>query len=90
MQLVDPTVAPTRASAQLAPRLATLDGARVGLWSNNKLNARELLDCVGDELRRRHEVAELVAGSYHPARVMRADEWGALDRCDAVILTHGD
>jgi len=31
-----------------------------------------------------------VHGTYSPARVMRPGEWGEVDRCDAVILTHGD
>jgi hypothetical protein len=90
MRLVNPVVAPLVATAELAPRLDTLDGKCIGLWSNRKLNADELLECVADELRSRHRIAGTVAGSYHPARVMRANEWGDLDRCDAVILTHGD
>jgi hypothetical protein len=90
MRLVNPVVAPLVATAESAPRLDTLDGKYIGLWSNRKLNADELLECVADELRSRHRIAGTVAGSYHPARVMRANEWGDLDRCDAVILTHGD
>ena len=90
MRLVNPVVAPSVATAELAPRLDTLDGKRIGLWSNKKLNADELLDCVAVELRSRHHIAGTVAGTYHPARVMRPNEWGALDSCDAVILTHGD
>jgi hypothetical protein len=90
MRLVNPVVAPVVATAALAPRLDTLDGKRIGLWSNMKLNASELLACVAEELRVRHQIAGTVAGTYHPARVMRAEEWGALDTCDAVILTHGD
>jgi hypothetical protein len=90
MRLVNPVVAPRVATAAMAPRLDTLDGKRIGLWSNKKLNADELLACVADELRSRHDIADTVAGTYHPARVMRSNEWGALDTCDAVILTHGD
>jgi hypothetical protein len=90
MKLVDPVVASAVTGAQLAPRLDTLDGKRVGLWSNRKLNADELLACVEEELRSRHAIAGVVRGFYHPARVMRANEWGAVDTCDAVILTHGD
>jgi hypothetical protein len=90
MKLVDPVLAPTQVPLQLAPRLDTLEGKTIGLWSNMKLNAVELLACVEAELRSRHEIAGTVSGSYHPARVMRANEWGAVDQCDAVILTHGD
>jgi len=90
MRLVNPVLAPLVDTVALAPRLDSLDGKRIGLWSNMKLNANELLACVADELRARHDIAGTVAGTYHPARVMRADEWGAVDSCDAVILTHGD
>jgi hypothetical protein len=55
-----------------------------------KLNAPELLACVEAELRSRHDIAGTVAGSYNPARLMRPNEWGSVDTCDAVILTHGD
>jgi hypothetical protein len=90
MRLVNPVVGPLVASAQMAPRLDSLEGKRIGLWSNKKLNADELLACVADEIRSRHHIGATVAGTYHPARVMRSNEWGALDTCDAVILTHGD
>jgi hypothetical protein len=90
MKLVNPVVTPQAESIQLAPRLNGIDGKTIGLWSNNKINADELLSCVEAELRARYDLAGVVRGSYHPARVMRPDEWGAVDRCDAVILTHGD
>jgi hypothetical protein len=90
MKLVDPVVPPTAMSAQLAPRLRTLDGARIGLWANMKLNAAELLHEVEAELRARHHIAGVVTGVYHPAREMRANEWGEIDTCDAVVMANGD
>ena len=90
MKLVNPVVAPTAVGAQLAPRLTSLDHTTIGLWSNGKLNATELLDACEAELRSRHRIAGVVRGSYHAARVLGAHEWGAVDTCDAVILTHGD
>lgn len=90
MKLIDPVVAPRATTTTLAPRLATLDGATIGLWSNGKLNAAELLDACEAELRSRHAIAGVVRGGYHPARVLGGHEWGAVDACDAVILTHGD
>jgi hypothetical protein len=90
MRLVDPVATSCAAPVELAPRLDTLDGKRIGLWSNMKLNAPELLACVEAELRSRHDIAGTVAGSYNPARLMRPNEWGSMDTCDAVILTHGD
>ena len=90
MKLIDPVVAPVAVAAQLAPRRTTLDGATIGLWSNGKLNAKELLDACEAELRDRWQIAGTVRGGYHAARVLGAHEWGEVDRCDAVILTHGD
>ena len=90
MKLIDPVVMPTTTGAALAPRLATLDGATIGLWSNPKLNAKELLDAREAELRSRWAIAGTVRGYYHAAKVLGPAEWGEVDRCDAVILTHGD
>ena len=90
MQLVDPVAQPVIVAGSLAPRLATLDGMRIGLWANMKLNAVELMDQVEAVLRSRHDIAGFVRGSYHPARVMGSNEWPGVDNCDAVLLTHGD
>jgi hypothetical protein len=90
VKLVNPVVEASTVGATLAPRLTTLEGATIGLWSNRKLNADELLSACEVELRSRHRIAGTVRGFYHPARVLAAHEWGAVDSCDAVILTHGD
>ena len=55
-----------------------------------KLNAVELMDHVEAVLRSRHDIAGVVRGSYHPARVMGSHEWPGIDDCDAALLTHGD
>ena len=73
-----------------APRLDTLNGTVIGLYSNQKLNADRLLDIVGGILDGRFEVKEFVRGTYNGSRVMRRDEWKEVERCDAIILTHGD
>lgn len=73
-----------------AGRLETLDGAVIGLYSNGKLNADELLDLVQDEIANRHEVKEFVRGRYNAGRVYKRDQWQDIERCDAIILTHGD
>jgi hypothetical protein len=88
--LLDPTVEPFVPEARLAPRLDTLDGKRIGLWSNVKINAAELLDHVEAVLRERYAIAGTQRGTYNAGRVMRPEEWGDIDGCDAVILTHGD
>jgi hypothetical protein len=89
-EILDPTVDPMVAPGTLAPRLTSLEGARIGLWSNMKINANELLDDVEQILREEHGIASTQRGFYNAGREMRFDEWGDIDGCDAVILTHGD
>ena len=74
----------------LSPRLATLDGKTLGLFSNGKLNAGELLTLVGERLAAEYRLAGIVRGTYAVSRAMEPGEWGAVDRCDAVVLAIGD
>jgi hypothetical protein len=74
----------------LAPRLDSLIGKRIGLYHNEKLNARELMDLVEEQLRARYRPAEIVRGTYNAGHVMRPDEWKDVERCDAILLTNGD
>jgi hypothetical protein len=90
MKLVDPVVPPISMAAELAPRLDSLDGKRIGLYANLKLNSAELLREVEAELRARYDIVGIVTGTYNPGRVMGSTEWGAIDSCDAVVLANGD
>jgi hypothetical protein len=61
----DPTKAPTerslRADKELAPRrFTTLDGVRLGLVSNSKLNADKVLLAIGDLLKERYELETII------------------------------
>ena len=89
-QILDPVAEPIVPDGRLAPRLDTLDGKRIGLWANLKINSVELLDQVELVLKERYAIAGTVRGSYNAGRVMEPREWGDIDGCDAVILTHGD
>ena len=89
-EVLDPTSDAVVEAGQRAARLDSLDGKRIGLYQNGKLNARELMDQVELLLRQRHRVAGVVRGTYDAGRVMRADEWQDVERCDAILLTHGD
>lgn len=65
MVFYDPTKAPTersiREDKQLAPRrFTTLDGVRLGLVSNSKLNADKVLLAIGDLLKERYELETIV------------------------------
>src|SRR5262245_55330135 len=80
-------------SAQIAKRCYTsLDGLRVGLLSNTKLNADEILLAIGDLLQERYAVGSLV---HHkkptfslPAPAAKVDEM--VEQCDVVIAGVGD
>lgn len=65
MVFYDPTKAPRERGAQqergLAPRrFKTLDGARLGLVSNSKLNADKVLLAIGDLLKQRYQIESIV------------------------------
>jgi len=53
-----PAAAGTNAPS-LAPRLATLQGKRLALFSNGKVNAGEIISAVGRLLEARHGLAEV-------------------------------
>ena len=72
-----------------APRLETLNGKVLGLWNNDKTNARMLLEMIGEELAK-HYSFTIIRGLYDSGNLMPADGWGEVDKCDAVILANGD
>lgn len=93
MIVLDPTQ-PSDADGQsaglpLAPRLDTLEGKAIGLWTNQKLNASKLLEFIRQELAKDYNFS-IVHGRYDPGRLMEEHEWGDLMSCDAVILANGD
>jgi len=65
MVFYDPTKAPAERAAQAKRRLAprrftTLDGVRLGLVSNSKLNADKVLLAIGDLLKERYDIKSIV------------------------------
>jgi hypothetical protein len=78
--------------AVLAPRLSTLNGARIGFLSNNKENAGRLLELVAEELNNKYNLAETIfekkinAGTNCPSRVLD----GLAGRADAIVTAIGD
>ena len=90
LTILDPVSGAVEAHATLSPRLDSLIGKKIGLFSNNKLNATKLLDLFGNLLAERYIVDDFVRVNYHGVRVMRPDEWVDIHECDAIVLTHGD
>ena len=90
VRVLDPVEEATIETPTLAPRLTSLHGKTIGLYSNNKLNATELMDFVEGVLHERFDVKQILRGNYSSGHLMRREEWQDIERCDAIILTHGD
>ncbi len=91
--ILDPTGAADSARlATLAPRVAELDGIRLGLLDNTKANAAAVLETLAAQLRAQHHVGEVATytKSYFgtPVEEDRARE--IAQSCDAVIAGVGD
>jgi hypothetical protein len=93
MILLHPGNPPKTGSAELAQRRFTsLDGLRIGLLGNTKLNADNILLAIGDLLRERYDVKDVV---HHkkPSFSLPAPD-GTVDemvrQCDVVIAGVGD
>lgn len=93
MIVLDPTQPPLAedlsAGLPPSPRLDTLDGKVVGLWSNEKLNATLLLEMIREELEQTYRF-EVVRGVYDPGNLEPDGFWSAIDGCDVVLLANGD
>lgn len=92
VNLVSPRYESRAAARSLAPRLATLAGARVGLLDNDKPKADRLLEHVAALLQERHGVRELVRVRKGSATKPAEPEHLARLRkeVDAVVTAIGD
>jgi hypothetical protein len=92
VEILIPVSQPSVEVVPLAPRPGSLEGLRVGVFSNMKSNASELLDVVGDELRRQVATIEVVREfkPQGPTVAAADDVMGRLQQCEAVILAIAD
>lgn len=91
---LDPTGIKQVTVNSLAPRLATFNGARVGLLHNTKVNARQFLETMTEVLGEQFELGEVV-GPVLTAGEMRMlatpDQIRDMaERCDIVLVAIGD
>jgi hypothetical protein len=63
MQLYSPLSTAAKRQAVRAPKLAKLDGARIGILENGKLNAPEMLNEVAQLFVQRHGCTIRILGS---------------------------
>ncbi|HEX5814169.1 MAG TPA: hypothetical protein VF010_02490 [Methylomirabilota bacterium] len=93
MKIFDPTSRRTGpATLQLAPRPASLQGLRLGLVDNRKINAAAILEKVADRLAARHGTRVTVRDvKRSPSHEIDAKAIAALKRdADLVISGVGD
>jgi hypothetical protein len=85
LEILDPVVHAEVERVTSAPRLPTLDGKVVGLYSNNKTNATEILDMVGDILDQSYDIKSFVRQSFS----IGGDDVPE-QPCDVAVLAIGD
>ncbi len=86
----DPTAEPRALGAQLAPRLTTLRGRRVGILDNGKANAGLLMSAIVERLRATHGVGEVVKRQKPVAGPPSPEVLADLSRCDFVLVGSAD
>jgi hypothetical protein len=89
--VLDPTASSEAQPNQLAPRLSSLQGRKLGVLDNRKANADRLFDLVETILRERY-AAEVVVRCQKPdfSRPAPDSMLHDLRECEAVITGVGD
>ena len=90
--LISPVNEANVAESNLAPRLTSLAGKRVGLLDNSKSKAGQMLDAVADILHKQYGFTEIIhrrkPSASKPADPQVIDELAKT--CDLVIVGVGD
>ncbi len=90
IRLYDPTAEPRAVAAQLAPRLASLAGKRVGILDNGKANAGTLMLAVAKILQERYGAGEIVKRDKGVAGPPSPEILEALSKCDLALVGSAD
>jgi hypothetical protein len=90
IRLYDPTAEPRSVAARLAPRLASLDGKRIGILDNGKANADVLMLAVARILQERHGAGEIVKREKPVAGPPKPEVLEALAQCDLALVGSAD
>lgn len=77
---------------QPAPRLASLDGVRLGLLANGKTHGDRLLDLIVEDLATRHRIGEVVrVRKAHPSQPPSTEQVAMLaEQAMAILSAIGD
>ncbi|HAL46756.1 MAG TPA: hypothetical protein DCP37_03295 [Dehalococcoidia bacterium] len=89
---LDPRDAAVDGGMLLAPRTANLDGAVIGLLSNNNPNSEELMRMIVDMLKEKYAIAGAVEANKGTNRWPAPTEIieDLADRCDVTIHATAD
>jgi hypothetical protein len=90
IRLYDPTAEPRAVAAQLAPRLASLAGKRVGILDNGKANAGTLMLAVAKILQERYGAGEIVKRDKGVAGPPSPEILDTLSKCDLALVGSAD
>jgi hypothetical protein len=90
IRLYDPTAQPRTIVAQLAPRLTSLAGKRIGILDNSKANAGVLMLAVANLLKERYGVGEIVKRDKPVAGPPSPEALAALAECDLALVGSAD
>jgi len=90
IRLYDPTAEPRAIVAQLAPRLPSLAGKRIGILDNGKANAGTLMLAVARTLQQRHGAGEIVKRNKPVAGPPSPEALEALAQCDLTLVGSAD
>jgi hypothetical protein len=90
IRLYDPTAQPRTIVAQLAPRLTSLAGKRIGILDNSKANAGVLMLAVAKVLQERYGVGEIVKRDKPVAGPPSPEALAALSECDLALVGSAD
>lgn len=86
LRILDPVVEPWARPVSLAPRVKTLDGKTVGLYTNAKTNATEILEMVSAMLREQFQIKAFVRAKFPISGRVSEDHRMA----DVAVLAIGD
>jgi hypothetical protein len=92
LKILDPTYEPAISAHGMAERSASLAGKRIGLLSNDKLNATELLDAIHEVLSDTFELGSPVRLNRGNASAPAPTEMleGIAKEIDVALLGNGD
>jgi hypothetical protein len=90
IRLYDPTAEPRTIPVELAPRLTSLAGKRIGILDNTKANAGTLMLAVAKILQDRYGAGEIIKREKPVARPPSAEALAALSQCDLALVGSAD